>query len=63
MEDRKLDKDLIFFIPGKPGAVFTYQAGYAVNENLLNQTVEHLEYDTENHIRWVEERRTIPRTM
>ena len=63
MEDRKLDKDLIFFTPGKPGAVFTYKAGYAVNSDMLSQTVEHLEYDTENTIRWVEERRTIPRTM
>jgi hypothetical protein len=61
MEDRKLDKNLIFFIPGKPGSVFTYQAGYTVNNDLLSQTVEHLEYDTENKIRWVEERRAIPR--
>ena len=61
MEDRKLDKDLIFFTPGKPGAVFTYQAGHAVNKDLLNQTVEHLKFDTENTIRWVEERRAIRR--
>ncbi len=57
MEDRKLDKNLIFFTPGKPGAVFTYQAGHALNNDLLNQTVEHLKYDTEDKIRWVEERR------
>lgn len=61
MEDRKLEKNLIFFIPGKPGTIFTYQAGNAVNNDLLSQTVEHLEYDTENKIRWVEERRAIPR--
>lgn len=61
MVDRKLDKNLIFFIPGKPGTVFTYQAGYTVNNDLLSQTVEHLEYDTENKIRWVAERRAIHR--
>lgn len=63
MEDRKLDKDLIFFIPGKPGTIFTYQAGHALNNDLLSQTVAHLEYDTENKIRWVEERRAIRRPM
>ena len=61
MEDRKLEKDLIFFSPGKPGAVFTYKAGNAVNNDMLTQTVDHLEFDTENTIRWVEERRAIPR--
>jgi len=63
MQERKLEKNLIFFSPGKPGAVFTYQAGYLVNDDMLNQTVDHLEYDTENTIRWVEDRRTIPREM
>ena len=43
MEIKKLDKDLIFYIPGKPGAVFTYSAGYALDDNLLGQTVENLE--------------------
>lgn len=61
MEDKKLDKNLIFFIPGKPGTLFTYQAGNVVNKDLLNQTVEHLEYDTENTVRWIKERRNIPR--
>jgi hypothetical protein len=63
MEDRKLDNDLIFYVPGKPGAVFTYQAGNAVNQTMLSQTVDHLEYDTGSKIRWVEERRAIPRAM
>lgn len=61
METQKLDKDLVFFIPGKPGAVFTYSAGYAVNNDLLSQTVENLEYDTEGKVQWVEERRAMPR--
>jgi hypothetical protein len=36
MEDRKLDRNLIFFTPGKPGGVFTFQAGNTVNNDLLN---------------------------
>ncbi len=62
MEDKKLEKDLIFFSPGKPGAVFTYKAGYAFNDDMLTQTIDHLEYETEIPIRWVEERRAIPRS-
>jgi hypothetical protein len=58
MEIKKLDKDLIFYIPGKPGAVFTYSAGFAMNDDLLSQTVEDLEYDAEGKVQWVEERRS-----
>ncbi len=61
MEIKKLEKDLIFYTPGKPGAVFTYSAGYAVNNDMLNQTVENLEYDIEEKVQWVEERRSVPR--
>ena len=61
MEIKKLDKDLIFYIPGKPGAVFTYSAGFAMNNDLLSQTVEGLESDAEAKIQWVEERRSAPR--
>ena len=61
MEIKKLDKDLIFFIPGKPGAVFTYSAGNAVDNDLLSQTVENLEFDAEAKVQWVEERRSEPR--
>ncbi len=63
MEIKKLDKDLIFYIPGKPGAVFTYSAGYAVNNDLLSQTVENLKYDIEDEVQWVEERRSAPRPV
>ena len=63
MEEKKLERDLIFFTPGKPGAVFTYRAGNTGNDTLLNQTVDHLEYDTDNHIQWVEERRVTPWVM
>ncbi|MGD9333129.1 MAG: hypothetical protein PVJ53_17575 [Desulfobacterales bacterium] len=61
MEIKKLDKDLIFYIPGKPGAVFTYSAGYAVDNDLLSQTVQNLEFDAEAKVQWVEERRSAPR--
>ncbi len=61
MEIKKLDKDLIFYIPGKPGAVFTYNAGFAMNNDLLSQTVEGLEYDAEAKVQWVEERRSTAR--
>ena len=61
MEIKKLEKDMIFYIPGKPGAVFTYSAGYAVNNDLLSQTIENLEYDAGAKVQWVEERRSEPR--
>ncbi len=61
MEIKKLEKDLIFYIPGKPGAVFTYSAGFAMNNDLLIQTVEGLEHDAEARVQWVEERRLAPR--
>ncbi len=61
MEIKKLDKDLIFYIPGKPGAVFTYSAGFAMSNDLLIQTVEDLEYEAEAMVQWVAERRSAPR--
>jgi hypothetical protein len=52
MEIKKLEKDLIFFVPGKPGPVFTYSAGFAMNNDLLDQTVAGLEYDTEAEVHY-----------
>ena len=63
MEDKKLRKNLIFYIPDKPGAVFPYQAGCAVDNVRLRPTAEHLEYDTGSKIRWIDERRVSPRDM
>jgi len=63
MESKKMEKDLIFFNPGKPGAVFTYKAGFFVDSELLEETVEHLEYDTENKVEWIEDRRSKPRDV
>jgi len=57
----KLEKDLIFYHAGEPGSVFTYQAGNLMNENMLKETLDHLKYDTERRVDWVEERRKISR--
>ncbi len=57
----KLEKDLIFYHTGEPGSVFTYKAGNLMNENILKETLDHLKYDTERRVDWVEERRKIPR--
>ncbi len=61
MESHKLEKDMIFFSPGQSGASFTYKNGNLINDEILEQLQSHLEYDTENEITWVEERRTKPR--
>jgi len=57
MEARKLEKDLIFYVPGQEGTIFTFQAGNFIDSDLLSQTVSHLEQETETKIEWVEERR------
>ena len=61
METRKLEKNLIFYTPGKKGSVFTLAVDNYVNDEVINQTVEHLEFETEHHIAYVEERRAKPR--
>lgn len=61
MDDKKLEKDLIFYTPGQSGSVFTYQKGFLVNSEIIDQTVDHLTYDTESNVEWVEERRSILR--
>jgi len=57
----KLEKDLIFYHTGEPGSIFTYQAGNLMDENMLKETLDHLKFDTERRVDWVEERRKIPR--
>ena len=61
METRKLEKNLIFFNPKKPGVIFTYQAGNFVDSDLIKRTVSHLEYQSEREVDYVEERRQEPR--
>jgi hypothetical protein len=63
MEEKKLEKDLIFFNPGQSGSVFTYQAGFMVNDEIILTAQSHLEYETESPIAFVEERRRTPRTV
>lgn len=57
----KLEKDLIFYHAGEPGAIFTYKAGNLMDEKMLKETLNHLNYDTEKRVDWVEERRKLPR--
>ncbi len=57
----KLEKDLIFYHADEPGAIFTFSAGKLINKTMLKETLNHLKYDTEKRVDWVEERRKIPR--
>jgi hypothetical protein len=62
MEARKLEKDLIFYAPGRAGSIFTYQKGFLVTSEIIDNTIDHLKYETESHhIEWVEDRRRVPR--
>jgi hypothetical protein len=61
MEGRKIDKDLIFYSPGKPGSVFTYRSGHFVTDTDIHEMQEHLKYDTGQNVAWVEERRAYQR--
>jgi len=58
MENRMLEKNLIFYNPGIKGSVFTLPEKTYVNSDLIKETKQHLEYDTEDTIRYIEERRT-----
>jgi hypothetical protein len=61
MENRMLDKNLIFYTPGIKGTLFTLAAKTFVNPDLIKETKEYLEYETENLIQHIEERRAKPR--
>ena len=61
MERHKIDKDLIFYSPGKPGSVFTYKAGHYITDNDIHEMQEHLKFDTGQKVAWVEERRAYER--
>ncbi len=63
MEEHKLGKDLIFFVPGQSGVAFTYKAGYLINDDLITQARDQLEYEMGNTIDWVMERRATPRPV
>ncbi len=61
MENKKLEKDLVFYNPGKPGQVFTLKSGNFVSSELLDQTADHLKVETDEAVEYVEERRLTPR--
>ncbi len=61
MESHKLGKDLVFYNAGKPGALFTYKSGNLINDEIMNKTLDNLNYDSKMDVKWVEERRTQPR--
>jgi hypothetical protein len=61
MESHKIEKDLIFYSPGKPGSVFTYKAGHLITDTDIREMQEHLKYDTGQNVAWVEERRAYAR--
>lgn len=49
---------LIFYSPGEKGIVFTFKAWNFYDEHLVDQTVNHLQYEVEKMIRWTEECRS-----
>lgn len=61
MENKILEKNLIFYNPGMSGAVFTLASKNYITPELLKQTKEHLEYETELPVNYTEERRGEPR--
>ena len=63
VEGKKLEKNMIFYVPGQSGAIFTYQAGNLMNEEILTNTMESLVVDVEGPIKHVEERRLKPRDI
>lgn len=58
MKERMLEKNLIFYNPGKRGTVFTLPAKTYVDSNLIQETIDYLEDETEYPIKMVEERRS-----
>ncbi len=63
MKGRLLERDLIFFTPGKPGAVFSYSANHYITSTQLIKAQEFLVKETANPIVYVEDRRIKPRSL
>jgi hypothetical protein len=63
LENKKLEKNLIFYVPGKSGAIFTYKAGNFINDELLTNTMETLALEVDDPIQHIEERRLKPREI
>lgn len=63
VEEKKLEKNLIFYIPGQRGAVFTYKAGNLINDGIMQNTMDLLSEDVKEPIKFVEDRRIKTRDM
>lgn len=63
MKSRRVEKNLIFYIPGRPGSVFIYQAGRYITDTDIHDMVRHLEHETGQRVSWTEERRVHQRNM
>ncbi|THB77383.1 MAG: hypothetical protein D3926_15575 [Desulfobacteraceae bacterium] len=63
MENILLEKNMIFYNPGHKGTVFTLAANTYINQAMLDETIDHLEFETENPIEYVQERRAKPRPI
>ncbi len=61
MEGKMLEKNLIFYNSGMKGAVFTLASKNYITPELVQQTKEHLEYETEYPVSYTIERRAEPR--
>ena len=57
MESKKLEKNLVFFVPSQSGVVFTHKAGNLINDKIIKDTIEILAGDVQGPIQYVEERR------
>lgn len=63
MEIPKLEKNLVFYNPGRSGVIFTYQAGHAADSQMIERAIGQLEYETDCEVECVEERRAMPRNF
>lgn len=61
MEGYLPNKDLIFFAPGYPGAVYIHPAKYYITMEQLLDAQEFLTQETNNPVVFIEDRRIIHR--
>ena len=62
MYKKRLEKNMVFYTPGKSGSLFKMRSGDFVDSKLLTEAKEALEYESESKIKYVEDRRDYPRT-
>lgn len=63
MENKRLEKNLVFYVPGLRGAVFTHKAGNLINDGIIKNTIEILADDVKGPIEFIEERRIKSREL